>query len=142
MTTLTLPNLEALHHTAQTLLDLAQGHRIFAFYAPMGTGKTTFITALCEVLGIKDVINSPTFAIVNEYALPHAQPEEVAYHMDCYRLDKLEDALNVGFADYLSQGRYCFIEWPEVIEALLPEDTVRIKMYEGEHGERIIECNL
>jgi len=106
----------------------------------MGTGKTTFITALCEELGVEDVMNSPTFAIVNEYAIPSR--EEVAFHMDCYRLETLEDALNVGFSDYLTSGAYCFVEWPEIIEGLLPEDTVRLKMYERADGARVVSCEL
>ena len=136
MITLTIPSLEHLRPTARTLLDLTEGRRVFAFYAPMGTGKTTFITALCE----EDVMNSPTFAIVNEYAIPSR--EEVAFHMDCYRLETLEDALNVGFSDYLTSGAYCFVEWPELIEGLLPEDTVRLEMYERADGARVVSCEL
>ena len=86
---------------------------VFAFYAPMGTGKTTFIKALCTALGVEDVINSPTFSIINEY---RAEPSgELIYHFDCYRLEKLSDALNLGVEDYLQSGALCFIEWPEVM---------------------------
>ena len=140
MITLTITSLENLRNTARTLLDLAEEHRVFAFHAPMGTGKTTFITALCEELGVGDPINSPTFAIVNEYEIPDKQ--EVIYHMDCYRLERMEDAFNVGFQDYLSSGSYCFIEWPEIIESLLPDDVVRIEMCEREDGARLLSCDL
>ena len=136
MITLTIPSLEHLRPTARTLLDLTEGRRVFAFYAPMGTGKTTFITALCEELGVEDVMNSPTFAIVNEYAIPSR--EEVAFHMECYRLETLD----VGFSDYLTSGAYCFVEWPEIIEGLLPEDTVRLEMYERADGARVVSCEL
>lgn len=111
-------------------------HKIFAFYAPMGTGKTTFIKALCEYLGVTDVINSPTFSIINEY---QAEPSgELLYHFDCYRLEKIEDALNLGVEDYFESGCRCFIEWPEVLEDLLPADTVAVKMEEQPDGSRII----
>ena len=107
---------------------------IFAFYAPMGTGKTTFIKTLCEALGVQDVINSPTFSIINEY---RAEPSgELMYHFDCYRLEKLSDALNLGAEDYLQSGALCFIEWPEVMEDILPADTVRITLEEIEGGVR------
>ena len=107
---------------------------IFAFYAPMGTGKTTFIKTLCEALGVQDVINSPTFSIINEY---RAEPSgELIYHFDCYRLEKLNDALNLGAEDYLQSGALCFIEWPEVMEDILPADTVRVTIEEIEGGAR------
>ena len=100
----------------------------------MGTGKTTFIKALCEVLGVEDVINSPTFSIINEY---RAEPsEELIYHFDCYRLEKLSDALSLGADDYLQSGALCFIEWPEVIEDILPEGTIHITLEELEDGQR------
>lgn len=97
---------------------------VCTFDAPMGTGKTTFIKALCLELGVEDVINSPTFSIINEY---RAEPSgELIYHFDCYRLEKLSDALNLGVEDYLESGALCLIEWPEVIGELLPADTVEV----------------
>ncbi len=111
-------------------------HRVLAFHAPMGTGKTTFIKALCEHLGVADVINSPTFSIINEY---RAEPSgELIYHFDCYRLEHLEDALNIGTEDYFESGCKCFIEWPEVLEKLLPEGALRVEMAEQPDGSRII----
>lgn len=101
---------------------------IFSFTAPMGTGKTTFIKALVEALGVEDVINSPTFSIINEY---RAEPSgELIYHFDCYRLEKLSDALNLGVEDYLESGALCLIEWPEILEEILPADTVRVTIEE------------
>lgn len=97
---------------------------VFTFEAPMGTGKTTFIKALCLELGVEDVINSPTFSIINEY---RAEPSgELIYHFDCYRLEKVSDALNLGAEDYLESGALCLIEWPEVLAELLPADTVEV----------------
>lgn len=97
---------------------------VFTFEAPMGTGKTTFIKALCLELGVEDVINSPTFSIINEY---RAEPSgELIYHFDCYRLEKISDALNLGAEDYLESGALCLIEWPEVLAELLPADTVEV----------------
>ncbi|MDO4721642.1 tRNA (adenosine(37)-N6)-threonylcarbamoyltransferase complex ATPase subunit type 1 TsaE [Porphyromonas circumdentaria] len=136
MNPIIIETLAAIPQAVQAFLEQTEGHKVFAFVAPMGTGKTTFITALCRALGVDDVINSPTFAIVNEYALPHT--EKVVYHMDCYRFERLEDALNLGFSDYLDSGNYCFIEWPEVIEPILPEDTLYVVMEEIEGGKRSI----
>ena len=134
-TTYQLSSLEALPVIAQQFIEevLPWGD-VFAFYAPMGTGKTTFIKTLCEALGVEDVINSPTFSIINEY---RAEPSgELIYHFDCYRLERLSDALNLGVEDYLQSGALCLIEWPEVLEDILPADTVRIMLTEHEDGSR------
>lgn len=136
-TTYQLSSLEALSAIAQQFIEevLPWGD-VFAFYAPMGTGKTTFIKALCEALGVEDVINSPTFSIINEY---RAEPSgELIYHFDCYRLERLSDALNLGVEDYLQSGALCLIEWPEVLEDILPADTVRIILTEQEDGSRTL----
>ncbi|KGN69939.1 hypothetical protein HQ37_05415 [Porphyromonas sp. COT-239 OH1446] len=99
---------------------------VFAFEAPMGTGKTTFIKALCLALGVQDVINSPTFSIINEY---RAEPSgELIYHFDCYRLERLDDALSLGVEDYLESGALCLIEWPKLLEPILPSDTVLVEL--------------
>lgn len=132
-----LSSLEALPAIAQQFIEevLPWGD-VFAFYAPMGTGKTTFIKTLCEALGVEDVINSPTFSIINEY---RAEPSgELIYHFDCYRLERLADALNLGVEDYLQSGALCLIEWPEVLEDILPADTVRIILTEHEDGSRTL----
>lgn len=130
-----LPSPEALGDVADRFIsEVLPQSRVFAFLAPMGTGKTTFIKALCERLGVKDVINSPTFSIINEY---QAEPlGQVIYHFDCYRLERLEDALNLGADDYLQSGAICLIEWPEVLEPLLPEDTLYIELRELADGTR------
>ena len=103
-------------------------HRVFAFYGSMGAGKTTFIRAVCEALGVDDVVTSPTFAIVNEYTLPpqHAELGDRIFHFDFYRIRKLEEVYDMGYEDYFYSGSLCFIEWPELIEELLPEDAVRV----------------
>lgn len=134
-TTYLLASPDALQPVAhQFIEEVLPWGDIFAFYAPMGTGKTTFIKTLCEALGVQDVINSPTFSIINEY---RAEPSgELMYHFDCYRLEKLSDALNLGAEDYLQSGALCFIEWPEVMEDILPADTVRITLEEIEGGVR------
>ena len=130
-----LPDVGALPEVAQQFIqEVLPWGDVFAFYAPMGTGKTTFIKALCEELGVTDVINSPTFSIINEY---RAEPSgKLIYHFDCYRLEELSDALSLGAEDYLQSGALCFIEWPEVIEDILPADTVHVTLEELEGGVR------
>lgn len=112
---------------------------VFAFYGNMGAGKTTFIKSVCEAMGVKDNINSPTFAIVNEY---ESGTGAAIYHFDFYRIKSLAEAYNMGCEEYLYGDACCFIEWPELIEELLPEDTVRVKIEEAEEGERIIRMNF
>lgn len=109
--------------------------KVFAFYGPMGAGKTTFIKAICEAMGVKDVINSPTFAIVNEYQDGEGRP---VYHFDFYRLKKAAEAYDIGFEDYVYSGNVCFMEWPEIIEPLLPDDVVRVTIEEQPDGSRIV----
>ena len=109
--------------------------RVFAFDGQMGAGKTTFIKALCEAMGTSDVVNSPTFAIVNVYDVEQPYKGEV-YHFDCYRLKDIREAMDFGAEEYLYSGNYCFIEWPDLIEALLPGDTVYVKIVPQENGDR------
>ena len=112
---------------------------IIAFYGKMGAGKTTFIKALCEELGVEDVITSPTFAIVNEYSLPlGGRLEGALYHFDFYRIKKIEEVYDMGYEDYFYSGNLCLIEWPELIEDLLPEDALRVTIEEQPDGSRII----
>lgn len=136
-----IPSLDALREAVAWFIDevLPYGD-IFAFDAPMGTGKTTFIKALCEELGVTDVINSPTFSIINEYRSDSSG--ELIYHFDCYRLENLSDALNLGVEDYLMSGALCLIEWPEVMREVLPGDTVEVVMREVEGGERLITAKF
>ena len=109
--------------------------RVFAFYGKMGAGKTTFIKAMCEELGVTDVINSPTFAIVNEYMDGKG---EAIYHFDFYRIKRVEEVYDIGFDEYIYSGNLCLMEWPELIEQLLPEETVRVDIMENPDGTRVI----
>lgn len=134
MNTITIDSTSDLGRAARDFIALMGDNTVFAFYAPMGTGKTTFIKAVCEELGVSDVINSPTFSIINEYRSDHTG--ELIYHFDCYRLNKIEDALNLGVEDYFDSGSLCFIEWPELLEPILPNDTVHVRIEELEDGKR------
>ena len=134
MNTITIDSTSDLGRAARDFIALMGDYTVFAFYAPMGTGKTTFIKAVCEELGVSDVINSPTFSIINEYRSD--QTGALIYHFDCYRLNKIEDALNLGVEDYFDSGSLCFIEWPELLEPILPNDTVHVRIEELEDGKR------
>ena len=121
--------------SALELLNACAPKKVFAFDGPMGAGKTTFIKKLCEEMGTMDVVNSPTFAIVNVYDVEQPYRGEV-YHFDCYRLKDIREAMDLGAEEYLYSGNYCFIEWPEKIEALLSEETVWVKIVPMPNGDR------
>ena len=121
--------------SALDILRKTAPHRVFAFDGQMGAGKTTFIKKLCEEMGTMDVVNSPTFAIVNVYDVEQPYKGEV-YHFDCYRLKDIREAMDFGAEEYLYSGNYCFIEWPEMIKVLLPDDTVYIRIVPQENGDR------
>lgn len=123
--------------SALDILRETEPHRVFAFEGQMGAGKTTFIKHLCEQMGTNDIVNSPTFAIVNIYEITRPYQGEV-YHFDCYRLKDIREALDFGAEEYLYSGNYCFIEWPEMMEQLLPEDTVHVRIVPQENGDRIL----
>ena len=123
------------------ILKQTEPHRVYAFDGQMGAGKTTFIKKLCEEMGTMDVVNSPTFAIVNVYDVEQPYRGEV-YHFDCYRLKDIREAMDFGAEEYLYSGNYCFIEWPEMIEALLPEDTVYIRIVPQKNGDRQLTIEL
>ena len=125
-----------LEEAAREFLSLIQGHRIIAFYAPMGAGKTTFTSALCRILGVNsETVSSPTFSIINEY---RSADGESIFHFDFYRINKLSEALDIGLYDYLDSGELCLIEWPEKIEELLPEETLRVEIAVLEDGSRVL----
>lgn len=124
---------------AMTFINFMGGRSIFAFYGKMGAGKTTFIKALCEALGVDDVVNSPTFSIVNEYRSDTTG--ELVYHFDFYRINKLEEVFDMGYEDYFYSGARCFIEWPELIEELLPDDAVRVDITEQPDGSRLVSMH-
>lgn len=125
-----------IHEGAREFIKEIGPHRVFAFYGSMGAGKTTFIKAVCEELGVKDVITSPTFALVNEYTDGHGNP---VYHFDFYRIKKLEEVYDMGYEDYFYSGHLCFLEWPELIEELLPDDAVKVHISVEADGERLLE---
>jgi tRNA threonylcarbamoyladenosine biosynthesis protein TsaE len=118
------------------LLRLSGDCRLFAFYGPMGSGKTTIIKVICESLGAVDLVSSPSFTIVNEYRTSGGKP---LYHIDFYRIRKLEEVFDFGIEEYFSAGSYCFMEWPELIEEILPAETFKVRITVGEHEERILE---
>ena len=136
MHTIQIKDLAHIRQAAIEFIWQMDNHTVFAFYGKMGSGKTTFIKALCEELGVEDVINSPTFAIINEYR--SIETSELIYHFDFYRINKISEAQDISVEDYFYSGALCLIEWPEKIEPLLPDDTVHITIEEIEDGSREI----
>lgn len=128
-------NKRELPSAVRKILDHAAGGRIFAFYGSLGAGKTTIIKVFCEILGATDLVSSPTFTIVNEYRTADG---ESLYHIDFYRINKKEEVYDFGIEEYLSAGSYCFMEWPEIIDDMLPQETIRVRITVGEDGERIL----
>ncbi len=136
-----IQDIDTIREAAREFIARIGNRRVFAFYGKMGAGKTTFIKAVCEELGVKDVITSPTFAIVNEYSSPltvNQLPLSSIYHFDFYRIKKLEEVYDMGYEDYFYSGSLCFIEWPELIEPLLPDDAVRVTIAEQPDGTRTV----
>lgn len=133
-TTIRIESLEKIQEAAKAFVANMGDDTVFAFYGKMGAGKTTFVKAICEELGVEDTITSPTFAIVNEYRSDLAG--ELIYHFDFYRIKKLDEVYDMGYEDYFYSGAICFIEWPELIEELLPGNTVKVSIEELENGER------
>ena len=146
-----IQDLEHIREAAREFISHIGERRVFAFYGKMGAGKTTFVKAICEELGVDDVITSPTFAIVNEYGTPSNSPclggdqksslsrEDLGgsiYHFDFYRIKRIEEVYDMGFEDYFYSGALCFIEWPELIEDILPDDAVRVTIQEQADGSR------
>ena len=125
MTEIFVNGTDDLPRAARVFLQHIGESRIIAFYGAIGAGKTTFITAVCEALGVQDVVNSPTFTIVNEYRDGRGEP---VYHFDFYRINRLSEALDIGLYEYFDSGALCLIEWPEMIEELLPDDALKVQI--------------
>lgn len=134
---ITISSIDTIRSAAREFIEnMGQGH-VFAFYGKMGGGKTTFIKAICEELGVDDVITSPTFAIVNEYH--SSKTGNAIYHFDFYRIKKLDEVYDMGYEDYFYGDALCFLEWPELVEEILPENTVKVRITEQEDGARLVE---
>ena len=145
-----IEDIRQIREAAWQFINQIGSHTVFAFYGKMGAGKTTFIKAVCEELGVTDVITSPTFAIVNEYTLSswplaisqqptaNSQRPTAIYHFDFYRIKRIEEVYDMGYEDYFYSGALCFIEWPELIEELLPDDAVRVNIVEHPDGSRLV----
>jgi len=136
---LKIESLSKINETATEFIKIMGDNTVFAFRGEMGAGKTTFIKAICENLGVSDTINSPTFSIVNEY---RSDSGELIYHFDFYRINKVEEAFDFGYEDYFYSGSLCFIEWPEKIESLLPMDTVNVHIKALEDGSREVKLDI
>ena len=141
-----IKSIDTIRESAREFIKNIGEHKVFAFYGKMGAGKTTFVKAICEELGVEDVITSPTFAIVNEYTIsswPSAISQQPTansiFHFDFYRIKKLEEVYDMGYEDYFYSGALCFIEWPELIEDLLPEDAVKVVIDVNENDERTVK---
>ena len=136
MHTITIENLESIDKSAAEFINLIGNNTVFAFEGAMGAGKTTFIKAICENLGVDDVINSPTFSIINEYR--NNRSGKIIYHFDFYRVNSIKEAQEIGTEDYFYSGELCFIEWAEKIKELLPNETIIIHMKEQPDHSRIV----
>ena len=128
-----ITSLDSIQDAARTFISRMGDRKVFAFYGHMGAGKTTFIKALCVAMGVEDVITSPTFSLVNDYTDRNGNS---IYHFDFYRIKKLEEVYDMGYEDYFYSGSLCLMEWPELIEELLPEDAVKVTITEQADGSR------
>lgn len=135
LATLTLRKPSEAPDIGRLILDGYPQHRVFALHGELGAGKTTLIKAFCEALGVADATSSPSFAIVNEYRMADDRP---VYHFDLYRLRDARELLDIGFEEYLDSGAYCFIEWPELAEELLPRDVLHLTIEAADSGVRTI----
>ena len=131
-----ITSLDNIREAAKAFLAGMGTSKVVAFYGKMGAGKTAFIKAICEELGVEDVITSPTFALVNEYTAGNGAP---VYHFDFYRIKRLDEVYDMGYEDYFYGGNLCLLEWPELIEDILPDDAMRVSITEQEDGSRVIE---
>lgn len=134
--TITIKRLEEYPAAAREFIRFMDKGRLFAFYGKMGSGKTTLIKSICEELGVTDTINSPTFAIVNEY---EDRDGNTIFHFDFYRIKSIAEVYNMGYEEYLYSNAYCFMEWPELVEELLPEECIRVEIEENEDSTRTVK---
>ncbi len=134
MNTYTAKTLDDLSLIAERIREEYKSEKIFAFYGKMGSGKTTFIKEICKQLGVEEVITSPTFALINEYT---GKENTKIFHFDFYRIETIEEAYDFGYEEYFYSGDYCFIEWPELIENILPEVFIKIEITEDDNEDRI-----
>lgn len=140
MKTITISTLEDLPRAAREFVETMDDSTVFAFYGDMGAGKTTFINALCRELGVsEDIATSPSFSIVNEYRSDTTA--ELIYHFDLYRLENLDEALDMGIEDYFDSGALCLLEWPERVEELLPDDAIRVKLFVNDDDTRTLQLS-
>lgn len=135
MQTFIAKSAEELDSLAPAILDAIGSNRVVAMDAPMGAGKTTLVKAICRFLGSTSVVNSPTFAIINDYDLPDGKD---LYHFDLYRLKDVNEAFNMGFDEYFYSGNYCFVEWPAIAESILPENSSTLRISVNDDGSRTI----
>lgn len=133
---LTIKSINDIEKTAEAFINQIGDKTVFAFNGKMGAGKTTFIKAICEKMGVTQTVNSPTFSIVNEY---EAADGRIIYHFDCYRINKIQEALDLGAEEYLYSGNLCFIEWSENIAPILPDHLVQVNISETDNQARNIE---
>lgn len=133
---ITIKSLEEYPAAAREFIRFMDKGRLFAFYGKMGSGKTTLIKSICEELGVTDTINSPTFAIVNEY---EDRDGNTIFHFDFYRIKSIAEVYNMGYEEYLYSNAYCFMEWPELVEELLPEECIRVEIEENEDSTRTVK---
>ncbi len=139
MKTLTVESLEQLRDAASEILENMKGNTIFALEGKMGAGKTTLIKEFCDILGVEEVVSSPTFALVNEYSDGNGDP---VYHFDFYRINKLDEVYDIGYEEYFYSPHICFLEWPGLITELLPDSYVYIVIEEKDDGIRTISYSL
>ncbi|WP_047445020.1 tRNA (adenosine(37)-N6)-threonylcarbamoyltransferase complex ATPase subunit type 1 TsaE [Alistipes sp. ZOR0009] len=136
--TITVNGLSDLENAAMQVVKAIGDRKIVALYGQMGAGKTTLVKQICESLQVPDVVNSPTFSLVNEYLQPNGEP---IYHFDFYRINKLEEAYDFGYEEYFYSGHLCLIEWPEIIDELIPDDAVKLHIKVVDENKRVIEIN-
>ena len=138
LTTIEITSPAEIGQVAKTVLGLFGDYRVFAFYGEMGAGKTTLIKELCGQIGSTDNVSSPTFSIINEYAFSNNRQNDCIYHIDLFRLKNVDEAVHIGINDYLSGKTWCFVEWPDMVEPLLHENTVKILMeHSGEQSRKL-----